>query len=552
MNIFGLSALLVFLASLFFAFFLFFVGFHKKINKIWACYSFLCSIWGLAGLIISLIPESKYDIAFLFWQIAYVGIIPLPVLFLHFVSIYLNLDNKRILIFLYFIVCIFELINFISKDLFLGELKYVFDEFYWTLSPGPLLNIYTLIFVLFCIVFTHYLLLNAIFSERDKNKKNRLSIFFLGSTIGWTGGFLCFSLNYNHTLYPFGNFLLIFYPLFYTYAIFKHQLMDITVVIKRGLVYSVLVTIITAMYLIFVLFVGRLFQGVVGYQSFILNLIAVFVIAILFNPLRDNLQRFLDQRFFHGTLESLALERHRLEQELFHKEKLAYVGQLASSVVHEIRNPLTSLKIFVDYFNEKKDDPHYIKKFQEIMPAEIERINNVVTRLLSLSKPGQLSLMPINVCDVLDETLQLMSEQLRGKKIKVRKDYSQADINIRVDRDRIKQVFLNLFLNAIQAMEEGGILRCDVSCVKRKVIHDNNADSNMMLKFLIISIFDTGCGMGVAELKQLFTPFHTTKKDGIGLGLVISQEIIKEHRGSLHVESTPGVGTKFSIELPVN
>ena len=232
------------------------------------------------------------------------------------------------------------------------------------------------------------------------------------------------------------------------------------------------------------------------------------------------------------------------QEKLFQAEKLAYIGQLASSVVHEIRNPLTVIKTYVNFFEKKKNDPEYHTKFTHLIPKEINRIENVVQNLLSLSKPKKLDLHPHDVTFILDETLSLLEENLKIKQIKLVKQFKNPPWIVACDRNLMQQVFLNLFINAIQAMEEGGTLTCTVAGQDVQQ-EDEQSDGGSVC----IKVKDTGCGMTEAQLSELFTPFITTKQDGVGLGMVITQEIIQMHDGNILVESQSGAGTIFTVIL---
>lgn len=323
------------------------------------------------------------------------------------------------------------------------------------------------------------------------------------------------------------------------YAIFRHNLMDINIVIRKGLVYSVLIAVFTIVYLCIVILIERLFQGIIGYQSIFVSLISASLIAIFFIPLRNGIQRFLDNRFFKGTLESLATERERLKQNLFQTEKLAYVGKMASSVVHEIKSPLTAIKTYVEYLPQKYQDPAFKEKFQNLIPQEIERINKVVHQLLDLAKPRDPSLKTVDLHNIMDTTLSLLENNFQNKSISVRKNYCLDSVCIEGDQEQLQQVFLNLFLNAIEAMLIGGELAISTSLC-----------SSGMNKSVQICVQNNGPCIPNENLDKIFTPFFTTKKEGIGLGLVICKEIVESHKGTIKAQSEKGEGTRFILEFP--
>jgi len=480
----------------------------------------------------------------------YISVIVSPAIYFHFVSKFLKLNNKYFIVIVYAFSVLYLLVNIFRRDLFLQDLRYVFNQFYWHDWLKNKSIIWLSFYISYYVVLLPYsfcLLIKEFIVSKGEHR-NRIKYFIVGTMLGWIGPESCLLADFHINIYPYGNFLIAIYTIVIAYAIFRHQLMDINIAFKNGLVYSTLVAFITILYFIFVIALGKLFQGLTGIQSFWVNLSAMIIVAILFNPLRDWIQRILDRKFFQGTLESLAMERQKLQQELFHKEKLAYVGRLASQVVHEIRNPLTSIETFVKYVPEKCNDPEFLKKFKTLIPSEIGRIKRVIASLLDLARPNMINFVSLNVVDVIDSTLSLLEEQVNIKKIKVIKEYYSNNVKIKGDKDALRQVFLNLFLNSIQALSEGGSVSVSI-----KVIENPRKSE---LKFLPagkagvrICVEDTGKGIPKEILDKLFTPFMTTKEDGIGLGLPITQEIIKAHGGSIEVESEVGVGTKFVIKL---
>lgn len=537
MNPFGFAAIGIFVTSLSMCILLLIKGDRTRLNFIWIIYTFCASVWGFMAIFIS--NETNYDISYTLWRIGYMAIIPVPALFLHFVSELLKLKRKFLVKIIYIFTSFVALVNIIKPKLLLGELRFVFNQFYWTYNPGPILHLYTVVCVIGVIVYCHYELFRAYKYNSDVSIKNKIVYFLIGSILGWAGVILTFLTNYFHGLYPYGHFLIMFYPPILTYAIIKYRLMDVNIILRKGLVYSVLVAVITAFYSLFVLVIGEVFRGVVGYQSFIFNICVIFLLALVFNPLKDWVQHILDRRLFHGTLESLEREGQRLKQELFQAEKLAYVGQLASSVVHEVRNPLATIKTYLEYLPQKYNQPEFKNKFERLIPQEISRLEKIVNQLLGLARQRKLVLQKLDVTGLIDNTIDLLENNFKAKDIRIVKQYD-AGTSIEGDQEQLKQVFLNLFLNAIQAMEEGGVLTLSVR---------NKADvsSNPAVE---ITIHDTGCGIPYEQLKQLFKPFQTTKEDGIGLGLSITREIIEQHNGTITVDSIVGQGTTFTITLP--
>lgn len=227
-------------------------------------------------------------------------------------------------------------------------------------------------------------------------------------------------------------------------------------------------------------------------------------------------------------------ERKKQEEVLHRQDKLAAVGQLAAGVAHEIRNPLTSMRGYAEFLQLDEKDPERLE-FLNIILDEIERVNTIVEDFLVLAKPKAVELEEKNIVPVIKTVISMQEFEAIKKNVRLHFDCEQKNILINCDENRLKQVFLNFIKNAIEAMPNGGDLYV------KAMIHDNNVQ---------ISIQDTGVGIPKEQLKKLGEPFFTTKKQGHGLGLMMSFKIIEGHQGKVFVESELNKGTTFNILLP--
>ncbi len=314
--------------------------------------------------------------------------------------------------------------------------------------------------------------------------------------------------------------------------------MDINIVINRSIVYSLLITTITIVYLLFVLLVERFSQNIFRYNSIIVSILSAFIIAIIFVPFKNQIQKFIDKMIFKGTPFELASENQLLRENAVHSEKMRTIATLASGIAHEIRNPLTALKTFVEYFPKKKNDPAFIAKFESIAGTEINRIESILNDLLSFAKPSPLSLTDTDIEKTLKHALNLTANQLSKNKVEVKTDFSDDLPLIKADTNKLLQVFINLILNANDAMLSGGVLTIITSV--------QPPTSSVQ-----ISITDTGCGIEPKDLAKIFDPFFSTKEKGTGLGLAIVKGIIEDHGGKIAVKSAKDNGTTFTITLPM-
>lgn len=227
-------------------------------------------------------------------------------------------------------------------------------------------------------------------------------------------------------------------------------------------------------------------------------------------------------------------ERKKTEDIIHRQDKLAAVGQLAAGVAHEIRNPLTSMKGYAEFLQLDESDPERLE-FLNIILDEIERVNSIVEDFMVLAKPKAVELEEKNLIPVIKTVISLLEFEARKKHVRLHLDCQQEIIQIECDENRLKQVFLNFIKNGIEAMPNGGDLFVRTS-IKDHIVQ--------------ISIQDTGVGIPAEKLKKLGEPFFTTKKNGNGLGLMVSFKIIESHNGKVFIESEPNKGTTFNIVLP--
>jgi two-component system NtrC family sensor kinase len=228
------------------------------------------------------------------------------------------------------------------------------------------------------------------------------------------------------------------------------------------------------------------------------------------------------------------------QAQLVQGARLAAIGQLAASIAHEINNPLQAVQscIYLIADGAPQDDPNV--KYVEIARKELDRIARIVGRMLDFDHPGREAREPTNVNVLIEDVLALVSKRLQHSDIAVKTALAPNLPEIHAVSDHIKQVLLNLFLNALEAMPQGGTLRVE------SVGPDNTGEE------LAITIQDDGVGISPEDQSHLFEPFHTTKPSGTGLGLSISYDIVAQHGGSIKVESKVDQGTTFTIRLPTS
>jgi PAS domain S-box-containing protein len=232
-------------------------------------------------------------------------------------------------------------------------------------------------------------------------------------------------------------------------------------------------------------------------------------------------------------------DQKKIERELIHSEKLATVGLLASGVAHELRNPLNIIETARYYIEDAVTDPdHVVAPKLDIIRRNVKRASNIINNLLEFSRHSPKDREKINVNLALDKTLSLIEKDLHSQNIKVTKRYQELP-SACLGLDSLKQVFLNIIINAIQAMPAGGELSIETKIDNERIL---------------VNIADTGHGIPGDQISNIFTPFYTTKEigEGTGLGMYVSHSIIKREGGDILVDSNEGEGTEFTVLLPMN
>jgi two-component system sensor histidine kinase HydH len=230
-------------------------------------------------------------------------------------------------------------------------------------------------------------------------------------------------------------------------------------------------------------------------------------------------------------------EKKKLEEHVQHAERLAAAGEIAASLAHEIRNPLMAIKGFAQLLNETRDQAE-VSEYTNIIVKETDRMNRLIEQLLCLARPASIPAMaaPVDVTGIVDSALLLIESQARRHRITINRLYCVIPPVI-AGSENLKQVFLNIIINAIQAMESGGSLTVETEYRPEE-------------KMITIRISDNGVGIQPELITKLFDPFFTTKEQGTGLGLSVAQRFVRNWGGEITVDSTVGSGSVFTICLP--
>lgn len=634
--------------------------------------------------------------ALFFIRLSYVGVIVIPAVFFHFVVSIIRQVNYKLVFAIYALSFIFQVFNI--TPLFIKDAGPILSFRYWGI-PGSVYPLFVISFVAI-IGYSHYVLIKY-FKKSEGQIRNQIRYLLLATVIGFLGGSTGFLPNFSIEIFPFGFYLLSIYVILVSYAITKHRLMDINIVLKKGTTYILLLVLIFIPSFLVIILSQKIIFRKIDYIYSVLMIVVLFSVAIFFHRIKPSTERVVEQFLFknkydyretlgqfskamvtildlqslskriietitqtmgvdkaslfllndekgeyelfeskniktitpppiftkgtplpqylqkmgeitvkeeltkgtnipelnhiidqmsqleaevsiplisrgqltgiinlshkfnkdiysHEDIELLstlanqtavALENARLYEDLKKSksyirraDRLASLGTLTAGLAHEIRNPLVAIKTLTQLLPERIEDEEFRDHFLNIASGEVDRISSLVNELLDFARPSNPKLELEDINHILEGMLLLVSTESKKKQIQIEKIYTPNLPTIRVDREQIKQVFLNILLNAIEATAENGKIS-----VKTRTFEKPGGDPYVQIEFS-----DTGCGIPEEYLEDIFNPFFTTKMTGSGLGLSISNQIIEDHRGYIHVESQVKKGTSFFINLPLD
>lgn len=244
------------------------------------------------------------------------------------------------------------------------------------------------------------------------------------------------------------------------------------------------------------------------------------------------IHQFLGRKMVVQTVFRDITQRKRSEEALIRSEKLSIAGQMAAGIAHEIRNPLTSLKGFSQFLKSKVQG---YDQYFDIMLTELDRINNIVQEFMALAKPQVNQFEHVDLIGIVDSVVTLVEPQAIIQNVQITTETASRAIPVWCDRNQLKQVFINLLRNAVEAMPDGGSVTIKLGYSEPD--------------YVIVTISDEGIGIEEEQLERLGDPFFTTKEGGTGLGLMICHRIVQAHEGAIHYDSKPGAGTTVTMEL---
>ncbi|MBI4777355.1 hypothetical protein HY792_00295 [Candidatus Desantisbacteria bacterium] len=702
--LYALPSFVATIANLFLAIFVYQRNPKARINQSFAVLSLCLASWNV-GVLSWYLPLPEHVIE-LWSRIFRTGLIFVPPTSLHFCLILINsLEKKRNqqgLLIAYILAVWFSFFNW--TPYFVAGFK----QTLWGYSPVAGWGYYPFIAnFLFFIGWGLLVLYKTTITTTSIMIINRNKYLFAGALIAVLLGSINFLTILGIKIYPIGNMANVFYTGIVAYAICKYHLLDIEVIIEKGIAYATLTLFISGIYGIIVGLTQWLFSTTFAFTSLLGNVLAAMIIAISFHPLRTLADKLTDKFFFRKdyepakilkdfsiamnstigldnilkvtletildklsidsglimlqdkdetfrvrilrgmereamdkiiltkddylikqsslstgiylkeeansvirnaqingemirmsnkkleelggsiaipllckdeligiiilgkklscdiftyqdieTLETLAIEADiaienarlyekilDMQDDIYQADKLSTMGTMASELVHEIKNPLTSISTFVQLLAYDFENKEVQEKFSKIVPKEIDRLINILQRFSDSAKVSEPVFSVVDIVEIIDDVLLLKGGDFSRIGVNIDREYNCNIPSINGDEGQLKQIIMNLVINALESMPHGGNLSVSIQ------VDD---------KWLMVSFKDTGCGIPEEKIQNIFKPFFTTKASGTGLGLAISARIMKSHYGEIKVESVEaqrhtneGQGTTFTIKFPL-
>ena len=529
MRIYFASMLVTVVSSFLLGSFVLYKNPKSRVNQMWFLTSLSVCTWSFfIALIISASSETK---ALAYGKLLNFAASMIPVFFMHFCIAISHLSGRKnpILKYGYFSSGFILISTF--TDQFCGVQPFL--AFNYFVYPKIFFHYFTLHFFFFAI-YAEFLLVRYL-SKCVDHEKDQIKYIIFATTCGYIGGCNTFLTAYGFPIQPFLAHFVWLYAAIISYAIVKHRVMNIEIILRKGLVYSFLIGIITSSYFALVYLMGMNVQKALPSNSLPSALFTFTIIALCFKPLERKTQELADRFIFRKSPATLDRENTRLLAEVQNQDRMKAVATLAAGMAHEIKNPLTAIKTFTEHLPKNADNKEFVDKYTKLVSSEVGKIDGIVRQVLEFSKPDPLRLERLDVRDVLNQTLDLLGGEFVNYRIQVDRQLGTVPLLVNGDHKQLKQAFLNLLLNSIQAMPNGG--KVSVS------------GAQMNGQGVQISISDTGCGISGKDLPHIFDPFYTTKKSGTGLGLSIVHGIIKGHGGKIEVDTDINSGTVFRVNF---
>jgi len=511
---------------------------------LWSVLSFLVADWFLGRYMI--MDASSAEQAFFWQRVMYIGAIYLNVVFYHFVCAFLKNWQKNWFLYVGYIVATILAVTNMMSHLFVSTMVRA-SVFTFYEHVGPLYPIHIATYLLYPGIGVFRLL-------RERNKtddrvwKNKIDYVLSASLIGFICGLTTFPMTFNSKFPPIGAPFIPIYSFIIVYAIVAHQLLDIAIVIRKTLLYSLVSAVLASIYVGTITLLAHALQGWHSSSSAFSSSIAAIFITLLFNPLRLRTQRWIDRHF----------PRERLDP--------ALLQEAAGGFAHEMKRPLSKISLpaelaLMDLERVKSGD----MLWEDALPSLEQRLRFIknqsvdagymIEAIRELSTSSAMPFVPVDLRQMIEHALIVEKELLEKFGITVRLSLP-SDLPMVTGRAKqLEIVFINLIKNAAEAMSPATETLADPpSRSGGGLPRDKKRELSIMGEFseseVVIRLTDTGSGIRPEDLTNVFQPQYTTKGPyGTGMGLYLSRQIVQAHRGTMDVHSEPAQGTEFIVRL---
>jgi signal transduction histidine kinase len=527
MNPFGIASLLTGLSSLGFGLFVFFKCPNRRVAKIWFLFSLSIAGWGFGALMFS--QAKNPQTAIVAWRLTYLfGVLWISPLFYHFVCIFLELRRPKSIL-LQYVLSVFFLLCMPSR-LFFRRIDFLWNSIFVTRSG--IIHVVFFIWWISLVIYSHCLLLQAL-PNVSPSKKNQIKYFFIAMLMGFSFGSLNFLYNFGVDIYPWVQFPVCLYPVIMAYAILKHRLMEITFVIRKTLLYSLMSAILAAIYGVTVTVLAFVLGTRHGVPSAFSYSLATVVITLLFNPLRVKIQRLIDRYFF----------RESLDQEI--------LREATSGFVHEIKRPLANISLPAELclmdLQDLKENRRPLNDIVEKMEQRLQYIlhqtadaGDKIEAIRGSSAAHGTYSESINLKEVIQKSLYAQEALLKRHQVKLILDINAGLPFVQGHEKQLEIVVSNLIKNAAEAMALQPI------GAERKIQIKAHPSKDK----IALTVEDSGPGIKREHLERLFEPYFTTKGvQGMGIGLYLSRQLLKAQGGSIEIQSEEGQGARCTVHL---
>ncbi len=480
-----------------------------KKDKLQASFAGLCAVVFTSQVTVTLGNYFPFGFLMIIRYLGLLAVAPLTLLFFRYLTRERSFISRKIF-------AVFVLISFCAA-------LFVFTP----LARATWFYTVLLCYIIFVLVFCYFALLWHVTKLPDATEKRRLGYLLAACPFALILSHLDLLNNRGLNL-PVVSGMVISLLLYFVLLIIAYpQLQKLHDFFARSLV--ILVSTVTGAVILY--FVVGFFNGTPPFSGL---LVASFLIVISLSPMRMILRKIFS--YFYPESRDVFTSLYEFDEKL-EREKDMMLAEMAPVLAHEIRNPLGSIKGAAQYLQEEAANDEQ-RKLLNVIVEGADRLNDVVSRFLEYTRPHQLNLKRHNINGIIKKTIALIAANKLMEKINIIEELDESLPAAEVDDQQLMQVILNLTLNAIESMPQGGTLTFRTT--------GPEADAEGMIT---LSIRDTGRGISKNDIKNIFKPFFTTKERGVGLGLAICQKIIKEHGGSISVESDPSRGTEFLIKI---